>query len=86
MTIMTVTEFSRNLGSVFDRIEHKNEEIILVRNKHQIARIIPGPSSINALEAMSDLHGTLPETAGETWVQDSRINDSIDKIKNSWDI
>ncbi len=86
MTKMTVTEFSRNLSSIFDRIEHNNEEIILIRNKHQIARIIPGPAHLHAIEAMSDLYGTLPESAGNDWENDSRIDEKIINETNPWDI
>jgi len=86
MTTITVTEFSRNLSSILDRIEHKNEEIILIRNKHQIARIIPGPPSSNALEVMADLFGTLSDSAGQTWEQESRNEKKIDELKNPWDI
>jgi len=86
MTEMTVTEFSRNLASVFDRIEFNNEEIILIRNRHPIARIIPGPVHMTAIEAMSDLYGTLPESAAEGWTQEGRLNDKAAEDKNPWDI
>ena len=86
MTEMSVTEFAKNLRSVFDRIEHKGEEIILVRNKHKIARIIPGSPELTALEAMSDLYSTLSGIAGDTWLKESRINENLKKgIKNPWD-
>ena len=61
MVEMTVTEFAKKLRAVFDRIEHKGEEVILMRNKHRIARIIPGSPHLTAIEAMGDLYRTLPE-------------------------
>jgi antitoxin (DNA-binding transcriptional repressor) of toxin-antitoxin stability system len=85
MTEMSVTEFAKNLRSVFDRIEHKGEEIVLVRNKHKIARILPGSPELTALEAMGDLYSTLPGPAGDTWVEESRNNENLKKgIKNLW--
>jgi antitoxin (DNA-binding transcriptional repressor) of toxin-antitoxin stability system len=83
---MTVTEFSRNLRSIFDRIEHKSEEIVLIRNKHQIARIVPGPAHMDAIEAMADLHGTLPDSAGKDWERDSRNDEKTGTPDNQWDI
>jgi antitoxin (DNA-binding transcriptional repressor) of toxin-antitoxin stability system len=72
MIEMTVTEFVRRLKTIFDRIEYKGEEVILVRNKHRIARIIPGSAHLTAIEAMGDLYRTLPEDAANGWLKDGR--------------
>jgi antitoxin (DNA-binding transcriptional repressor) of toxin-antitoxin stability system len=52
MVEMSVTDFARNLRNVLDRIEHNGEQIILHRNKHRIAQIIPGSPYLTAHEAM----------------------------------
>lgn len=80
MKTMTVTEFSRNLKSVFDRIEYQGEEIVLIRNQHPIARIVPGGMHMNALEAMGDLYQTLPEDAASHWLEDSRMPDRLNAL------
>ena len=86
MVEMTVTEFSRNLSTIFDRIEYKNEEIVLLRHNHRIARLIPGSFALTALEAMGDLYRTLPEDAGKDWLEESIIPGSIDsEMRNPWD-
>lgn len=86
MAEMTVTDFSRNLRITLDRLEFGNEEIILKRNNHLIARIIPGPQQMNALEAMSDIYSTITEEAAISWVADGKMSDTIDKIKgDKWD-
>jgi antitoxin (DNA-binding transcriptional repressor) of toxin-antitoxin stability system len=59
MTEMTVTEFSRNMRTTLDRIEHGREEVILVRNNVQIARILPGSPRLNALQALGDVYSVL---------------------------
>ncbi len=87
MVEMTVTEFSRNLSTVFDRIEYKHEEIVLFRHNHRIARVIPGSFSLTALEAMDDLYRTLSEDAGKDWLTDSTIPGSLeDEMRDPWDI
>ncbi len=87
MVEMTVTEFSRNLSTVFDRIEYKHEEIVLFRHNHRIARVIPGSFSLTALEAMGDLYQTLPDDAGKDWLNDSTIPGSLqDEMKDPWGI
>ena len=45
---------------------------MIERNHHQIARLIPGPGHLTALEALADLYRTLPEDAGATWEAYSR--------------
>jgi antitoxin (DNA-binding transcriptional repressor) of toxin-antitoxin stability system len=86
MTTMSVTDFARNLRKVFDKLEHGREVIVLTRNKHQIARIIPGLAAQTALEAMSDLYRTIPDDAGKTWVKESRISGTLSKeVRNRWD-
>lgn len=86
MTEMTVTEFARKLRAVFDRIEHGGEEVVLIRNRHPIARIIPGSPWLNALEAMADLYRTLPEDAAKGWLKDSRDERKIsDEALNPWE-
>lgn len=86
MREMSVTDFSRNLRTVFDRIEHGREEVVLIRNKHPIARIIPGSPYMTASEAMSGLYRTLSEDAGKRWLSDSRLNKKLEsEMRNVWD-
>jgi len=86
MVEMTVTEFVKKLKSVFDRIEYKGEEVILMRNKHRIARIVPGSPHLTAIEAMGDLYRTLPEDAAEGWLKDSRTAATVaDESHNPWE-
>ena len=86
MVEMTVTEFVKKLKTVFDRIEYKGEEIILMRNKHRIARIVPGSAHLTAIEAMGDLYRTLPKDAAEAWLKDSRAPATLaDESHNPWE-
>jgi antitoxin (DNA-binding transcriptional repressor) of toxin-antitoxin stability system len=81
MVEMTVTEFVRKMKSIFDRIEYKGEEVILLRNKHRIARIVPGSAHLTAIEAMGDLYRTLPEDAAAGWVEAGRSKATIKEEK-----
>jgi antitoxin (DNA-binding transcriptional repressor) of toxin-antitoxin stability system len=85
MTEMTVTEFARKLRAIFDRIEHGGEEVVLIRNRHPIARIVPGTPWLTAQEAMGDLYGTLPEDAARDWVKDSRTSATVgEETRDPW--
>ena len=85
MITMTVTEFAKKLKKTFDLVEYKGEEIVLVRNKHKIARILPGSPYLTAVEAMSDLFRTLPEDAARDWEKESRIDSTIKDMKDPWE-
>ena len=86
MLTVTATEFARNFREMLDKVEFKHEEIIVVRNNHEVARIIPGPARMNALEAMADLYRTLPEDAAEGWMEESgQTGDSLkDEVRDPW--
>ena len=56
MIEMTVTEFSRNLSTIFDRIEYKHEEIILIRHNHIDTVIIPSLLIALDKEKAHDVH------------------------------
>jgi antitoxin (DNA-binding transcriptional repressor) of toxin-antitoxin stability system len=86
MVEMTVTEFAKKLRAVFDRIEHMGEEVVLMRNKHRIARIVPGSPHLTAIEAMGDLYRTLPENAAEGWLEESRTSTTVsEESRNPWE-
>ena len=86
MGIMTVTELSRNLKKTLDRLEFNGEEIIIIRNNHKIARLIPGSPHMTALEAMADIYQTLPPDAAMDWEKESRLPEKLKKgIRDPWD-
>jgi len=69
-----------------DRLEFGGEEIIITRNNHRIARLIPGTHQMTAIEAMADLHLTLAHDAAKNWIKDSRISGNVsDEISDPWD-
>jgi antitoxin (DNA-binding transcriptional repressor) of toxin-antitoxin stability system len=61
MKTMTVTEVARNFSAVMDGVESDQEEIVLVRNHKPIARLVPEPPEMNALEVLGDLYRTLDD-------------------------
>ena len=87
MATITATELARNFRAMFDKVEFKKEELIVIRNNHEVARIIPGPSRMTALEAMSDIYSTLSEDAAKEWLKDSRLKSKLkSEMRDPWDI
>jgi antitoxin (DNA-binding transcriptional repressor) of toxin-antitoxin stability system len=96
MQEITVTELACNLQQILETVESTGEEILIVRNQHPIARIVPGVAHLTALEAMADLYQTLPEDAALGWFEDSRQPRSkaaeageapgyVDEMHDPWD-
>lgn len=85
MVILSVTDFARNLKASLNKIEEGGEEIILVRNKRRIGRILPGEPFMNAREVFSDIVGILPDEAAEGWVEAGRDGRTLaDEAENPW--
>jgi prevent-host-death family protein len=61
MKKLTVTEVARNFSSVLDSVERRQEEVVLVRNRRPIARLVPEPPAQNAIEVLGDLYRTLDD-------------------------
>ncbi len=72
MKVMTATELARNISRVLDRLRDGTEEIVILRNKEAVAKLIPGAPQLTALEALSDLYRTLSPDEAADWLQDAR--------------
>lgn len=59
MTLISATEFARNLSLMLDRVHYTSEEMVILRNRQAIARVVPGAPLLRADEAFADLLGTL---------------------------
>ena len=42
MRTISATEAARNFSRMLDLLEHESEEIIVVRNNHPVAKLVPG--------------------------------------------
>jgi prevent-host-death family protein len=72
MKTITATEAARNFSRVLDMLEHGSEEIVLVRNNHPVAKLVPGAPRLTAREALGDLYRTLPDAEGASWLKYAR--------------
>jgi antitoxin (DNA-binding transcriptional repressor) of toxin-antitoxin stability system len=86
MITMTATEVNRNFSRVLDRLERGEDEIVVLRNHHPVARLIPGAPRLSALEALSDLHRTLDDEDGEAWLADLKTADQplVKELRDPW--
>ena len=84
MKTITATKLARNFRQYLDQVEHQGEELVVVRNQHQVAKIVPGPATMTAIDALTDLYCTLPADAGKNWLRDSRIGATAKELRDAW--
>lgn len=60
-----MTEVARNFSAVLDELERDQEEIVLVRNSRQVARLVPEAPQQDALSVLGDLYRTLDDKTAD---------------------
>lgn len=73
---MSVTDVARNFSAVLDAVERDQEEIVLVRNQRQVARLVPEAPRQDALSVFGDLYRTLDDETA------SALSAAIDANRN----
>ena len=86
MRTVTATEAARNFSRMLDLLEHGSEEIVVLRNNHPVAKLVPGAPRMTALEALADLYRTLADAEGAAWLEDAkRVDRRLRKqIRDPW--
>jgi antitoxin (DNA-binding transcriptional repressor) of toxin-antitoxin stability system len=89
MKRLSVTEVARNFRKVLDSVEHGQEEVVLIRNRKQVARLVPEPPAENALEVFGDLYRTLDDRTADALssvllrARKRRVG-RLSQLKNPW--
>ena len=65
MKTLSVTEVARNFSAVLDGVARDQVEVVLVRNRRAIARLVPEPPAQDALEVLGDIYRTLDDKTAD---------------------
>ena len=65
MKTLSATEVARNFSAVLDALERDQEEIVLVRNQRNVARLVPEAPQLDALNVFGDLYRTLDDETAD---------------------
>jgi antitoxin (DNA-binding transcriptional repressor) of toxin-antitoxin stability system len=86
MKTLSATVVARSFSRILDSLEHGSEEIVVVRNNHPVARLLPGAARMNAIEALGDLYRTLDGKDGDAWLVDVGTLDKVVKggLRDPW--
>ncbi|MBK8091838.1 MAG: hypothetical protein IPK32_07615 [Verrucomicrobiaceae bacterium] len=76
-----VTEAVLNVYAVLLSLESEREEILLMRNDHPVARLVPEPESMDTIGVFGDLHGTLDDETASKMLRGIEIGRSSGNMK-----
>jgi len=77
MRTLTATVVARSLSRLLDSLEQGGEEIVVTRNRHPVAKLVPGAPRMTAIEALGDIYRTLDDEEGRSWLEDIRSGDRL---------
>ena len=90
MKTLHVTEVARNFTRVLNDIEREQEEIVLVRNHRQVARLVPEPARQTADEVLGDLSRTFDDATAKVLTETlgkarKAKGGTLSELRNPWD-
>ena len=90
MKTLNVTEVARNFSRVLDDIQREQEEVVLIRNHRQVARLVPEPPGQTADEILGDLYRKLDDATTEALTRalaEARRSKggTLSELRNPWE-
>ena len=84
-----MTDVARNFSAVIDTLERRCEEILLVRNRRHVARLVPEPPHQDALHVFGDLYRTLDDETADALsaavaATRKRRRGRVSELRNPW--
>jgi antitoxin (DNA-binding transcriptional repressor) of toxin-antitoxin stability system len=83
MPIISASDLARNTSAILERIL-MGETISVMRNRTEIAHIVPAKRTMKAAQAIAGLEGGLSPAQGESWLKDSR-GEFDEEVRNPWE-
>ena len=83
MEIISASDLARNTSAILERIL-MGESVSVMRNRTEIAHIVPAKRTMKATQAIAGLEGGLSAAQGESWLKDSR-GEFDEEVGNPWE-
>jgi antitoxin (DNA-binding transcriptional repressor) of toxin-antitoxin stability system len=82
MQIISASDLARNTSAILERIL-LGETISVMRNRTEVAHIVPAKRTMTVAQAIAGLEGGLSPAQGESWLKDSR-GEFDEEVANPW--
>jgi antitoxin (DNA-binding transcriptional repressor) of toxin-antitoxin stability system len=83
MDVVSASDLARNTSAILERIL-KGETVSVMRNRTEIAHIVPAKRTMKTAQAIAGLEGGLSPAQGESWLTDSR-GEFDEEVRNPWE-
>jgi antitoxin (DNA-binding transcriptional repressor) of toxin-antitoxin stability system len=83
MQIISASDLARNTSAILERIL-MGETVSVMRNRTEIAHIVPAKRTMTAAQAIAGLEGGLSLAQGESWLKESR-GEFEEEVRNPWE-
>ena len=83
MQTISASDLARNTSAILERIL-LGETVCVLRNRTEIAHIVPARRTMTAAQAIAGLEGGLSPAEGESWLKDSR-GEFDEMVRNPWE-
>jgi antitoxin (DNA-binding transcriptional repressor) of toxin-antitoxin stability system len=87
MQTITASDLARKTSEILERVL-TGETVSVMRNRTQIAHIVPARRTMTAAQAVAGLEGKLTLAQGDSWLKDSREEmnqgEFDDEVRNPW--
>jgi antitoxin (DNA-binding transcriptional repressor) of toxin-antitoxin stability system len=82
MQVISASDLARNTSAILERIL-TGETVSVMRNRTEIAHIVPAKRTMTAAQAIAGLEGKLTPAQGDSWLKDSR-GEFDEEVRDPW--
>ena len=82
LQVVSASDLARNTSAILERILI-GETISVMRNRTEIAHIVPARRTMTAAQAIAGLAGKLTPAQGESWLKESR-GEFDEEVADPW--
>jgi antitoxin (DNA-binding transcriptional repressor) of toxin-antitoxin stability system len=82
MQVISASDLARNTSAILERIL-AGETVSVMRNRTEIAHMIPAKRSMTAVQAIAGLEGKLTPAQGDSWLRDSQ-GEFDEEVRDPW--
>lgn len=83
MQVIRASELARKTSEILERVV-MGESVRVMRNRTEVAHLVPARRTMTCQQAIAGLVGQLPPGEGEAWLRESR-GDFDEGIRNPWE-
>ncbi|MGA2851833.1 MAG: hypothetical protein ABSE46_22755 [Terracidiphilus sp.] len=82
MPVISASDLARNTSAILERVL-TGETVSVMRNRTEIAHIVPAKRTMTAAQAVAGLEGKLTPAEGKSWLKDSH-GEFDEGVSNPW--